>query len=361
MKKILVLVADYPNNLGGVALMFVHVRNQYYVMHDIDVTVLNFASKVNYEIDGIKVITLESYKKSNVQYEIAVVHAANIRNHYNFLKRYNSRFKRMIFFFHGHEILMINKAYPAPFEYIGRKSEFGRMIQNIYDCFKFRMWHRFFIKNMFKIDLVFVSRWLYNQFKNNIKISEKETKGHIHIINNSIGKIFEDNSYDYKAKKKYDFITIRSNMDDSKYCIDLVDQLAQKYRQYKFLIIGKGEYYRYYHVPENVTWINTFLNHHDMMKYIDLCRCGLLLTREDTQGVMTCELAEYGIPVITSNIDVCKEICDELCNVELISNDINSIDLSEVYDKLIRGIPYKKHGKFNYENTVYKEEKLIKL
>ena len=44
MKKILVLVQDYPNNNGGVALMYVHVRNKYYIQHNIDVTVLNFSS-----------------------------------------------------------------------------------------------------------------------------------------------------------------------------------------------------------------------------------------------------------------------------------------------------------------------------
>lgn len=37
MKKILVLVQDYPNNNGGVALMYVHVRNKYYIQHNIDV------------------------------------------------------------------------------------------------------------------------------------------------------------------------------------------------------------------------------------------------------------------------------------------------------------------------------------
>jgi len=36
MKKILVLVQDYPNNNGGVALMYVHVRNKYYIQHNID-------------------------------------------------------------------------------------------------------------------------------------------------------------------------------------------------------------------------------------------------------------------------------------------------------------------------------------
>ena len=41
MKKILVAVEDYPNNSGGVALMYVHTRNKAYMAEGIDVTVLN--------------------------------------------------------------------------------------------------------------------------------------------------------------------------------------------------------------------------------------------------------------------------------------------------------------------------------
>ena len=62
MKKILVLVQDYPNNNGGVALMYVHVRNKYYIQHNIDVTVLNFSSVDDYVIDNIRVITENTYK-----------------------------------------------------------------------------------------------------------------------------------------------------------------------------------------------------------------------------------------------------------------------------------------------------------
>ncbi|MFR6582999.1 MAG: hypothetical protein ACLURP_14015 [Ruminococcus sp.] len=65
MKKILVLVQNYPDNDGGVALMYVHVRNKYYIQHDIDVTVLNFSSHDDYNIDNIKVITEDTYKKEN--------------------------------------------------------------------------------------------------------------------------------------------------------------------------------------------------------------------------------------------------------------------------------------------------------
>lgn len=149
-------------------------------------------------------------------------------------------------------------------------------------------------------------------------------------------------------------------MDDSKYCIDLVNELALKYPEYIFLIIGRGKFYKIHSIPSNVIWVDKALKHDEMMEYIDQSRCGLLMTREDTQGVMTCELAEYGIPVITSDIDVCEEICGDLSNVSRISNQIEKVDLKKTYEDLLKKVPFEKQGKFSYKNTVEKEEQIIK-
>ncbi len=360
MKKILVLVQNYPNNNGGVALMYVHVRNKYYIKHNIDVTVLNFSSSNDYIIDNIKVITEDTYKKEYVKYDVVVSHAANIKNHYRFLKKYDDKFEHMIFFFHGHEVLMVNEVYPKPYDYMKKNNWLRIQAQNCYDRFKLSLWHKYYKKIAYKSDFIFVSNWLYNKFQKYVKLSADDLKENIHIINNSVGKVFEENSYNYDSEKKYDFITIRSYMDDSKYCIDLVDELAIKYPEYRFLIIGRGKYYKIHKIPSNVVWIDKFLSHDEIMIYINQSQCGLLLTREDTQGVMTCELAEYGIPVITSDIAVCEEICGDLCNVSRIQNKIEKVDLKNVYEKLIENEPYKKQGKFSYDNTVIKEEKIIK-
>ena len=359
MKKILVLVQDYPNNNGGVALMYVHVRNKYYIQHNIDVTVLNFSSVDDYVIDNIRVITENTYKEKNIKYDVVVSHAANIKNHYRFLKKYDNRFEHMIFFFHGHEVVMLNEVYPKPYDYMKKDSWIRVQAQNCYDRFKLSLWHKYYKKVAYKSEFIFVSNWLHNEFQKYVKLSDDDLKGHVHIINNSVGKVFEENSYKYEGNKKYDFITIRSYMDDSKYCVDLVDELAIKYPEYKFLIIGRGKYYKIHKVPSNVTWIDKFLSHDDIMEYINQSRCGLLLTREDTQGVMTCELAEYGIPVITSDIEVCREICGDLCNVKRIQNEIERVDLKSVYATLIENVPYRKQGKFSYHNTVKLEEDII--
>lgn len=360
MKKILVLVQNYPNLDGGVSLMYVHVRNKYYLQHDIDVTVLNFSAKHDYEIDKIKVITEDSYQNAGNQYDIVVSHAANVKNHYRFLKKYASRFERMIFFFHGHEVLKINEVYPEPYDYVKKSGWLRKTIQNCYDAFKLSVWHRYYKKMAYKSDFVFVSHWLYEQFQKYTRLSGDDLCGHTHIINNSVGKAFEEGSYTFDSEKEYDFITIRSDMDKSTYCIDLVDSLAKAYPNYRFLMIGRGQYYKLHDVPQNVTWVEKFLSHDEMLAYVNASKCGLMLTRNDTQGVMTCELSEYGIPVITSDIDVCREIFGDLKNVCLISNDIEGVDLKKAYEVLIVGVPYDKQGKFSYQNTVKLEEELIK-
>lgn len=360
MKKVLVLVADYPNNNGGGALMFAHVRNKYYIQHDIDVTVLNFASKENYSIDRINVITLEFYRNSDQQYDILISHAANIRNHYRFLKKYGNRFERMMFFFHGHEVLKINEVYPEPYDYMKNGGLIKKSFQNLYDKFKLSVWHRYFKRIAYKSDFIFVSNWLYKKFVEYVKLTDQDLDNHVHIINNSVGSVFEGESYKYNFDKKYDFVTIRSNMDNSTYCIDLINKLANRYGQYRFLIIGRGKYYEEHHKPDNVEWINHFLSHSEILDYIDQSKCGLMLTRNDTQGVMTCEMAEYGIPVITSDIEVCQEMFGDIQNVALISNDIENLNISEVFLKLISDVPYAKQDKFCYRNTVYIEEQIIK-
>ena len=117
--KVLVLTAFYPIPNGTHERMFVHVRNLYYKKCGIDVRVLNFNAKNDYEIDGIPVITLEHFKASSQSshFDVVISHSANVRSHYFFLKKYENIFDRLIFFFHGHEVLYLTKDYPEPYPY----------------------------------------------------------------------------------------------------------------------------------------------------------------------------------------------------------------------------------------------------
>lgn len=358
-KRVLVLVADYPRADGSVALMYVHVRNQYYMKHNIDVTVLNFASKEDYTIDNIKVITLETYKKNKPNFDIVISHAANIRNHYLFLKKYEKRFPKLIFFFHGHEVLKINQEYPEPFEFMKRKSKIKRVFQDLYDRVKFFMWRKFYLKLAQKSEFIFVSKWLYKKFLYYLQIDKQKLEKKVHIIHNSVGKVFEEKYYDAQKEKTYDFITIRANMDASKYGVDIVNSLAHNNPTLKFLIIGKGKIFNYIDKAPNVTWINKTLQHSEMIEYLNQSKAGLLPTREDTQGVMTCEFSAFGLPTITSDIEICHEIFGNLSNVSLISNEKLNINLKEELFNLVNKASGKKEQTYFVKNTTQKEVDLI--
>ena len=360
MKKILVLVVDYPNNEGNTSMMFVHIRNKYYEQHGIDVTVLSFNARKSYLFEGIKVINLSSYKDNYIQYDTLVVHAPNVKNHYRFLKAYEERFQHIIFFFHGHEVLKINEVYPKPYSYMEEHIGVKKCLQALYDCFKLKLWHKYLPRLAVKSDFVFVSHSLLSEFRKYTKLSDTKLKNKIHIICNSVGSAFEKNNYLNGEKKEYDFITIRSNIDSSVYCIDLVCRIAGWFPDKKFLLIGQGKWFEYNKKPSNLIWINQKLSHEELLKYIDKAKVALMPTRRDTQGVMSCELVTYGIPLITSDLSVCKEMFADIENVKLISNKIERKGLEHVFRNCKNKDLQPQIDLFTYSRTVLKEERLIK-
>lgn len=357
--RVLVTTAFYPTPDGKRARYYVHSRNLYYIKNGIEVVVLNFDAKHNYIIDGIKVITLAEYEKSyiNQNFNILLCHAANLRNHYKFLKKYDYNFPKIMFFYHGHEILHLKKYYPAKYAYIKKRKLIRDIFQNQYDTFKIHIWKKYIIKNITKLELVFVSNWIYKQFLLETKLPESYICNKKHIINNSVGKIFEENSFDISYDKIYDFITIRNYLDESTYCADIITNIANNNKQYKFCIIGKGEFFNYYKKPDNMVWINKELPHEEILKLLNKSKCALMPTREDTQGLMACEMATYGMPLITSDISVCKEVFKDFDNVQLINN--KNPEIINVYNKLKLVKSFNKNEKYFAKNTVLLEVKLF--
>jgi len=80
-QKILVIVTDYPDKVGNVKLQYIHTRNVAYLKFGLTVTVLNFAAKEDYFVDGIRVITLKTYKKEKKYFNELISHAPNIKQH----------------------------------------------------------------------------------------------------------------------------------------------------------------------------------------------------------------------------------------------------------------------------------------
>lgn len=318
--NVLVAAAEYPNNNGKVSLMYIHTRNLYYASHGINVTVLNFGADEDYEIDGISVITPKTYKYHRKEYSILILHAANIRNHYLFLKRYGNDFSKFIFFYHGHEVLRCNKVYSKPYPYV-RKSKVKEVCQDLYDTFKLSVWRRYLPKLKDKSHFIFVSNWMKEEFHKWTRISSKDIEGCSSITYNSIGERFENESFEPTAIKEFDFCTIRSSLDGSKYAIDIVNKLAKHTPDKKFVVVGKGKFFDHYEKAPNITWLDKNLNHDGIVDLLQKSKFALMPTRTDAQGLMMCEMAAFGIPVITSNIPVCYEVFGDFENVHFIDNE----------------------------------------
>lgn len=357
--KILVLVEDYPSKISKI-LTYVHVRNQYYQKKEIQVTVLNFRAKENYIIDGINVITLNEYKKNQDRYKdfLLVAHAPNLKHHYIFLKKNQKKFKKIVFFFHGHEVLKINKVYSKPYKYV-KQNVIKKIMQDVYDDIKLYMWRKYYTKIAYKSYFIFVSKWMYNEFLKWTKIKPEVIENRYSITYNGIGKEFENTYYDETKEKQYDFITVRANLDGSKYSIDIVNELAKRNPQNTFLVVGKGKFFKYNEKAENLEWVDKVLNHTEIIELLNKSKCALMPTRTDAQGLMMCEMATFGIPLITSDIPVCHEIFEGFQNVALINNDnIEENNLREIYNNIKDR--KEKNNKYFFENTCSMEIKILK-
>lgn len=356
--RILVAVTDYPSP-ESVALMYVHTRNKIYAENGFEVSVLNFSASKGYVFEGIRVFSLSEVQQSDESYDLLVCHAANIRNHYRFLKRAHHRFAHIVFFFHGHEVLRINRCYPDPYPYMGGNSFFYRMFWACYDTLKLFLWRKTLPKLAGKSRFIFVSRDFFGEFKRYTKLNEEKLSFHTEIIHNSVGRIFEQQCYDPSGPKEYDFISIRPYMDQTKYGVDLVSSLARANPDLKFLVVGKGRFFQENPPPENLDWHDGTLFPEQIPQWFCRARGFLNPTRADTQGVMTCEAATFGIPTITSDLPICHEICDSFSNVAFIDNKNTQIDLRPILEELERR-PFEKSERYFIKNTVLREVELFR-
>ena len=356
----LVLVANYPDLNGGFSLAYVRTRCIYYKSHGVDVDVLNFSCKEDYEIDGIRVFNLSGYKKfaQKKHYDLVLSHASNVRNHYLFLIRYGKNFSRIVFFYHGHEVLKISKVYSEPYSFV-KQSKWRSLVRNTYDEFKFWVWRNYIRRNYKKLYHVFVSHWMKDNFMQWISPRPKDIEGRCFITYNSVGKVFEEETYNSSTEKYFDFITIRSSLDNSKYAIDIVNNLAMQNPLKKFLIIGKGKFFSHYPKASNVTWINQVISHSQMLDYINSSKCALMPTRTDAQGVMMCEMATFGIPLITSDIPVCHEVFNQWKGIGFISNEhYTECNITLIYQN-IKDLAHK-DDRYFYSVAMEKELGILK-
>ena len=134
------------------------------------------------------------------------------------------------------------------------------------------------------------------------------------VIPNPVGEEFLVNSYSPRGSKPFDFVTIRP-LDGAKYAVDQVVKYAHSHPHNRFLLIGKGQYFAHNEKPKNLVWKDCFASPDEMLEVLSKSRCALMPTRLDAQGVSMCEMASYGIPLLTSDLDVCREMLSPFPNV----------------------------------------------
>lgn len=359
--KILVAVSNYYPTEKVFASFYERNRNIYYKELGAEVNVLNFSAKEDYVVDGMQVFSPFSIKRvlEKTSYDILVCHAANVRNHYIFLKRYEKKFENIVFIYHGQEIVKLNEVYPEPYKWNDKSNIFLRLFRNVYDEIKIFLWTKFHHKLANKSHYIFVSKSLYNEFIYFTNIEPKLINDRMSIIHNGVGQLFEKESYSIDGEKEFDFITIRSNLDSSVYCLDIINELAGRHPNCRFLVIGMGNFFEHESKPENIVHISRHMDHEELKKWIDKSKCALMPTRRDTQGVMSCELATYGIPLISSDIPICREILGSFENVSLISN-FSILNLNSTFENLLTKLPVNKVTKYFAENTSGAEYVLFK-
>ena len=352
MNPVFILATEYPSDANAYAHSFLHPRSKGYVKAGFDIKVINFAAAKSYIYEGIRVLTAREGEKELRQTKNAILisHAPNIRKHILFLLKNRRYIYWLILFFHGHEILYVNQAYPKPYSF-NKKEKYKYCIEHVYDRIKIPVMRMFLQQKLKKqCDLIFVSQWMLDaQESTGIKFNDK---GKIHIINNGISEYILEANYSL-SQFRADFITIRP-LDRAKYSIDLVVKFAEANPQYTFHIYGKGKYFDYNSHPDNVKVINEFIFPKDMPALFNSYKCAIMPTRTDAQGLMMCEMATYGIPILTSDIPVCHEMLDEYSNVRFIKNDTWGNKLETIPTKLEYPL-----NRFSFENTIQKEINLI--
>ncbi|CAH6794765.1 conserved hypothetical protein [Vibrio chagasii] len=358
-KKVYIICQDYPSDDNKYAMSYVHARVRNY--RKIDSKVVSFSAKENYIYEGVEVLTSEYFEERYLRNlssnDIIVSHAPNIKNHVRLLNK--TKLCKIIFVIHGHEVLKTKNYYPKPYSWDTKKASFlSNVVQGFYDSAKVAILRKYFIKldKDKRCKFIFVSDWMKKEFLENIKLKKSFLTRNSEIIFNPCSPEFLNNDYKHSGNKKYDVISIRP-FDGSKYAVDDIVRLAERYPQLKFKLYGKGDYFRFNRKPNNMDVELRFLTPKEIIAKLDSAKLALMPTRLDAQGVMMCEMATYGIPLITSDLRICKEMLGSFFNIGYIKN-IDEFDMDDFINNIDFNHPIDK-SKFDSTFLLEKEENFI--
>lgn len=329
--NILVLQEVYPSRESPYSQVWSHTRNKAYIAQGASVKVCCSSEAKPRTYEGIDIFPIHSFKEHAGWCDVILAHQPNLKLHYSVLR--NNKNNKVVYFFHGHEVMFINNDYPRPYFFSPDLRLTRRVFRLFYDRFKVFVLRRFFMRQGVELaSFVFVSDWMRKIFERRVGLSVDLQRFRYSIIPNSVGDVFLQKSYKLSADIYADFISIRQ-WDWSKYAVDLVIEAAVKNKDKTFHIYGKGDLLSYVDVPANVKMVDSFLTHDQIPELLNHYRCALMPTRVDSQGVMACEIASYGMPLITSNISVAKEFLSSFPNVSFLGD-------SDWYSTLKLPVPF---------------------
>ncbi|KJS70004.1 MAG: hypothetical protein JL55_32645 [Pseudomonas sp. BICA1-14] len=353
MKRVIVLCSGYPSPANPYNCTWAHTRNRYYVLNGVLVHVYITDSDDEYEFDGVRVIGRKELAENleSKLYDLVISHSPNIRKHIPILRRIKDI--NIILFMHGSESMAIERDYPKPYPYM-ESSILNKVVRNIYDRVKFKVLAGFIRKRKGQVVLVFVSNWMRAMFEANVLNPVREGV-RFEVIHNSLNASFISGEFDKNQPKVGDFVTLR-RLDSSKFAIDMVVALAKANPNYTFDIYGRGRFFEFNDKPENIIWHDKHIPQDDIPALLNKYRYALMPTRCDAQGVMACEIATYGMPLITTDIAVNREMFQGFDNVKMLQDEAfeQPIDM----DKCPL-VSLSKNQKFSRENTLFRELALI--
>jgi glycosyltransferase involved in cell wall biosynthesis len=321
--KILVICQDYPNSRNPSVMTFAHARDVSYREFGHEVEVLSFAAKTAYERDGIPVFPEIGLNRHVGEFDVWVMHMPNLRNHLRWLLKHRAMLKRLIMIIHGHEFITWTSCVPQVFPIAWNwKTVLKQWAGYCYDWLKLKIWRIYFQTRLGRrTSLIFVSDYILKEAERCIGVSFDNLGIEHKVIHNPIHRAFEGNRYTQPTSPLADFVTIRP-FDEPKYGVDIVCRFARSHPRYTFHIHGRGEYFKHCQPPPNVTVIEQFYPPQELPKLLGQYRCALLPTRWDSQGVLMCEIAAFGMPLLVSDLEICRQMVGTFPNVGFFSNDL---------------------------------------
>lgn len=355
--RMLVLVQAYPSVAKPYNQAYVHARVLHYLKQGWEVDVLSFDCQKEYLFEGVQVLPERTLHKQSKPYGVWVSHAPNLRNHLRLILKWQSHWQRLVWVIHGHEVLLKQRYYPPPYPWLSQPSWLQKFADRCYDKMKVQILALFLNHYLPKqaIQLIFVSRWMKEAFENCVPLSQPLRETAFSIIANPAHPVFFSTNWSEPEHPKADFVTLRP-LDEAKYAVDQVYQLAQYHPHLQFHLYGRGHFFEHHPPLPNLHWFDQYCVQTEIPALLQHYRAALMPTRLDAQGVMVCEMATLGIPVITSDLPICREMLAEFPRSGFLS-EAEKTDLHRFLKSPLN--PRGNYLRFSPEQTVAKEIQVI--